>query len=232
MKRFVSGLCLVIVAIAAVSVSAQSRKGVSILGDSYSTFENCVMPDTNYVWYFEHPVRENDVRDVGDTWWYRVITENGYRLCVNNSFSGSTICNTGYNGNDYSDRSFIARMKNLGSPDLIYVFGGTNDSWAGSPIGEFKYADWTAEDLYAFRPATAYMLANMKKYYPGTEIVFIINSGLKEDITESIKSICDHYGVPYIQLVDIDCQVGHPSIKGMRQIVEQINAGSTQTQGL
>ncbi|MBP2690319.1 MAG: hypothetical protein J6B44_00635, partial [Muribaculaceae bacterium] len=31
----------------------QSRKGISILGDSYSTFENCVAPDTNYVWYWE-----------------------------------------------------------------------------------------------------------------------------------------------------------------------------------
>ena len=231
MKRFFTGLCLAIISIASIAVSAQSRKGVSILGDSYSTFENCVVPDTNKVWYFEHPVRENDVKDVADTWWYRLIVENGYRLCNNNSFSGSTICNTGYHGNDYSDRSFIARMKNLGSPDLIYVFGGTNDSWADSPIGEFKYADWTDEDLYDFRPATAYMLANMKKYYPGTEIVFIINSGLKDDITGSIKTICDHYVIPYIQLTDIDCQVGHPSVKGMRQIVEQINAAGLPSAG-
>lgn len=203
---------------------ADSRKGVSILGDSYSTFEGCVVPDTNYVWYWEKSVSANDVHAVADTWWHKLITENGYRLCRNNSFSGSTVCNTGYSGKDYSDRSFIARMKNLGSPDLIYVFGGTNDSWAGVPVGEFKYADWTAGDLKDFRPATAYMLASMIKFYPGTEIVFLINNGLSEDVTESIKTICRHYGVDYIQLEAIDRIEGHPSVKGMQQIVDQIKA--------
>ena len=202
----------------------QSRKGISILGDSYSTFENCVVPDTNYVWYWEKSQSKNDVHNAADTWWHKLISEEGYRLCKNNSFSGSTVCNTGYKGKDYSDRSFIARMKNLGSPDLIYIFGGTNDSWAGVPVGEFKFEDWTADDLYKFRPATAYMLASMQKFYLGTEIVFLINNDLSEDVTESIKSICDHYGVDYIQLVGIDRIEGHPSVKGMRQIVDQIKA--------
>ena len=44
-------------------------------------------------------------------------------------------------------------MDNLGDPDIILVFGGTNDSWAGSPIGEYVWADWTDEQLYSFRPA-------------------------------------------------------------------------------
>lgn len=37
-----------------------------------------------------------------------------------------------------------------------------------------------------------------------------------------MKTICDHYQVPYIQLHDIDKQWGHPSQKGMRQIAEQV----------
>lgn len=204
------------------SLTAQSRKGVSILGDSYSTFEACVLPDTNHVWYYEKSQSKNDVHKVADTWWWKLISEDGLRLCKNNSFSGSTICNTGYNGNDYSHFSFIKRMRDLGSPDLIYIFGGTNDSWANSPVGDFKYADWTKEDLYSFRPATAYMLANMINFYPGTEIVFLINNDLSEAVTESIKTICNHYGVEYIQLVAIDRIEGHPSIKGMQQIVDQI----------
>lgn len=204
------------------SLTAQSRKGVSILGDSYSTFEACVLPDTNHVWYYEKSQSKNDVHKVADTWWWKLISEDGLRLCKNNSFSGSTICNTGYNGNDYSHFSFVKRMRDLGSPDLIYIFGGTNDSWANSPVGDFKYADWTKEDLYSFRPATAYMLANMINFYPGAEIVFLINNDLSEAVTESIKTICDHYGVEYIQLVAIDRIEGHPSIKGMQQIVDQI----------
>ena len=73
----------------------QSRKGISILGDSYSTFENCVVPDTNYVWYWEKSQSKNDVHNSADTWWHKLISEEGYRLCKNNSFSGSTVCNTG-----------------------------------------------------------------------------------------------------------------------------------------
>ena len=66
---------------------SQTRKAVSILGDSYSTFENYLQPDTNAVWYFQQPRKNNDVRSVDQTWWYKFIKESGYRLCVNNSFS-------------------------------------------------------------------------------------------------------------------------------------------------
>ncbi len=112
---------------------SQTRKAVSILGDSYSTFENYLQPDTNAVWYFQQPRKNNDVRSVDQTWWYKFIKESGYRLCVNNSFSGATICHTGYRKEDYSDRSFVTRMNNLGCPDLIFIFGATNDSWSGLP---------------------------------------------------------------------------------------------------
>ena len=51
--------------------------------------------------------------------------ENGdYELERNNSYSGSTVCHTGYKGADYSDRSFITRMVDLGQPDIILVFWG------------------------------------------------------------------------------------------------------------
>lgn len=94
---------------------------------------------------------------VRNTWWHQFIKENNYRLCVNNSFSGATICHTGYRSEDYSDRSFITRMKALGCPDIIFIFGATNDYWAKSPLGEYQYADWSKKDLYSFRPAMAYM---------------------------------------------------------------------------
>lgn len=103
---------------------AQVRKSISILGDSYSTYEDYLQPDTNAVWYFKRKNSDNDVSSVSQTWWYRLIKENGYKLCVNNSFSGSTVCNTGYQKKDYSDRSFVTRMNNLGCPDVIIIFGG------------------------------------------------------------------------------------------------------------
>ena len=205
-----------------VGTQAQSKLGISILGDSYSTFKGYVLPDSNYVWYPQEKAENNDVQDVRQLWWHQLIREHGYRLCQNNSFSGATICHTGYNSEDYSDRSYCTRLWYLGSPDVILVLGGTNDTWAKSPIGDFQYSDWSHHDLFKFRPAMAYVLANLQNRYPGTEVYVIINDILSEDVTASMKIICDHYNVPYIQLHDIDKQWGHPSQKGMRQIAEQV----------
>lgn len=209
---------------------SQSLKSVSILGDSYSTFQGYMQPDSNVVWYWDSPDAQNtDVHSVRETWWHQFIKENGYKLCVNNSFSGATICFSGYKRDnpdfaDYSDRSFVTRLKNLGCPDVIFIFGGTNDSWAGSPIGDYQYSGWTREDLFSFRPAMAKLLEGVIDYYPNVEIYFLLNDGLKEEINESVKTICEHYQVPCIELKEIDKINGHPSIKGMQQISEQIKS--------
>lgn len=209
--------------IACMGMQAQSKRSISILGDSYSTFKGYVVPDTNAVWYPQKP-ENNDVQDIRQLWWHQLICEHGYRLCQNNSFSGATICNTGYDKEDYSDRSFCTRLWYLGDPDIILVFGGTNDSWAHSPIGDYQYGDWEKSDLYKFRPAIAYLLANLQNRYPGTEIYVIINTELGDDVTSSMKTVCDHYNVKYIELKDIEKQWGHPSQKGMKAIADQVAA--------
>ena len=223
-------LLMVVGMLGCFTAKAQSSKSISILGDSYSTFQGYLQPDTNAVWYWDNVEAMNtDVHHVRETWWYQFIKKNGYRLCVNNSFSGSTICYSGYKTvgpdfTDYSDRAFVTRLDKLGCPDIIFVFGGTNDSWAGSPIGEYKYSGWTREDLFSFRPAMACMLEKMIDHYPNVKIYFLLNDDLREEIDESVKVICSHYEVDLIELVDIHKINGHPSVKGMRQICEQIEA--------
>lgn len=203
--------------------AAQSRKSVSVLGDSYSTFEGYVEPSTNELWYYARPkASQTDVDNVKETWWHQFISENGLRLEKNNSYSGSTVSTTGYQGNDYSERSFIKRMKDLGTPDMILIFGATNDSWAGSPIGEFDWERPSVADHKAFRPSLCYMLEYLTSRHPNTEIIYMINDGLKPEITSSIKEACTHYGVPYVELHDIDKTAGHPNEKGMRQISDQL----------
>ena len=205
------------------TASAQT-KSVSILGDSYSTYEDYMTPSTNELWYYaKNGEKKTDVTDVTQTWWHQVIKENGWKLCLNNSYSGATISYSGYDGNDYSARSFNTRMDNLGCPDIIFIFGATNDSWAGSPIGDYKYEGITKADLYQFRPALAHMLKWMKNRYINTEIYFILNTELKESINTSVKTICEHYGIPVIVLNEVDKMSGHPSVKGMRQIADDVN---------
>ena len=202
---------------------AQAKETVAILGDSYSTYEGYLTPSTNEIWYFQ-PWRDKrtDVNDVKQTWWWQVIDRGGFKLGVNNSYSGSTICNTGYNDEDYTARSFVTRYNNLGTPDIIFVFGGTNDSWANVPVGEFKYENIRRADLFTFRPAMAYLMQGLINHYPGARIYVLINNELSEEVTNSMKTIADRYGIPYIQLKDIDKKGGHPSIKGMSQIADQI----------
>lgn len=205
------------------SVAGAQKKAVSILGDSYSTFEGYVTPETNEMWYYAQGERgRTDVMDVRQTWWHQLVSRQGWKFCVNNSYSGSTISYHGYSANDYSKRSFLTRMDNLGNPDIIFIFGATNDSWAGAPIGEYQYENLSKANFWTFRPAMARMLEWMTNRYMGADIYFLLNDGLRDDINESVKTICQHYGVKCVELHDIDKLSGHPSVKGMKQIADQI----------
>ena len=221
MKRTI--LAFAFVAFALVGMAQSSRPSVTIFGDSYSTFEGYLTPDTMETWYFQdRDMNRTDVTQVRQTWWWQVIQRMGWKLERNNSWSGSTICNTGYNDADYTHRSFITRMTSLGSPDVILIFGGTNDAWSGAPVGEYMYSGWRRADLYTFRPALAYLLDGLQEHYPTAQLVFISNNDLKESITKSIHEICRHYGVQVIQLEGIEKQSGHPNQKGMTQIADQV----------
>lgn len=218
-----NSLLIVFLALVSLISCAQPRK-VSVLGDSYSTFGGYIYPETNLAWY-NGPDRgraKNDVKNVEETWWYQLLAEKGDTLEINNSYSGATVCCTGYRGLDFSDRAFITRVLNLGNPDVIFVFGGTNDSWAKVPIGEYTYSDFIKEQLYSFRPAFAYMLDRLKAHYPKAKIINITNSELSDEITTSMQEICRHYGVENVILHDIDKQSGHPSVAGMKAIAQQL----------
>lgn len=224
MKKILLSIIIAIAAITSASAQCTGKKSVTIFGDSYSTFEGFITPDTNESWYFsDHRIKNNNVDKVEQTWWHQYITKKGWKLCTNNSYSGSTVSSSGYRGEDYTPRSFVTRMDNLGNPDIIFIFAGTNDSWVPSPIGEYKYDSWTTEDLKSFRPSLAKMLDHMTKRYLGVEIYYILNSELRPEINESVITLCKHYGVPVIELHDIEKQAGHPSIAGMKAIAEQVD---------
>lgn len=219
MKRLLAAILLSLLTLTA---QAQGRQRISILGDSYSTFKGYV-PDSNAVWYnLPRNPKRTDVESVRQTWWWQVINDGGYLLERNDSYSGATICYTGYRGEDYSDRSFITRLPRLGSPDILLILGNTNDSWCGAKVGEYKYADFKRDDLFFYRPALAKLLSEAQERYPNVRIYFVQNTELRDDIVESTKVICSHYGIPIIQLSDIAKQASHPNIKGMKSIAKQV----------
>ncbi len=205
---------------------------VLIFGDSYSTFEGYI-PKGYAPYYTVVDDRGSGVKKVSDTWWHKLITETNSELVLNNSWSGSTICYTGYNNNDCSETSsFIYRLNKLKADgffeenriDTVFIFGGTNDSWANAPLGEEKYDSFEKSDLYSVRPAICYFLKLAKETFPSAEIYCLINTEIKDEIIDCLKNASAHYGVKGIAFDIIDKVCGHPTAKGMDDIKNQILA--------
>lgn len=196
---------------------------VSILGDSYSTFQDYLYPNTNPAYY---PNQITEVTEVTQTWWYKFITQNQLNLECNNSYSGSTIARKP----SAKRSSYVERYPELGNPDLIFVFGGTNDNWQSIPIGDYQYKDWKEDDLLYFRPAFAYLLYQLQQTYPNAQIVNLINTDLKKDYKEAMETICQYYHICNISLGEFEKKSRHPSKKGMESICQQITQILVQEQ--
>jgi len=202
---------------------------VLIIGDSYSTFHGFIPTDCS-PWYVEGGHENTDVTRVEQTWWHMLMHETNSNLVLNTSYSGTTVCNTGYNGSNCSHISFIARLEKLiennffadKKIDTVFVFGGTNDSWANSPIGELKYRDWSDEELFSVLPAFCYLINRIKTVLPDTRIVSIINTDLKPEIAEGFKTAGREMGIDTVELQNVGKTAGHPNIAGMMDIKEQI----------
>ena len=146
------------VALAAVFVlgaATGSAKTFSVLGDSYSTFEGYMVEESAPCFY---SASKGAVKRVEDTWWMRFAAISGYTLENNNSYSGSTISNACYTEYPVSS-SFVNRCTNLGNnPDIVFVLGGTNDSFA-STEANFGTIDALDADKALLYPAVATLKA-------------------------------------------------------------------------
>lgn len=224
MKKILFVFTLAVIVSACVKTPEPIR--FSVLGDSYSSLEGYVYPDTNDV--YEYP--DIGVTGAEQMWWSQVAGSTGWLLDRNNSFSGAMISN--FDVMEYFvPASFINRMDNLGHPDVIFIFGGVNDLWYGAPFGEYVYADWTEEQLRSYRPALAYLLDNLKRLYPRAELYFLLETnpcpgGIDEETRlnyiVSTHRIADHYDVDCIDLLDIHKNLWHPDVEGQKNIADQI----------
>ena len=215
---------LVVIAIASLAVlfaschKTEEPIRFSILGDSYSTFQNHVDPDSNDVW----PYYENiHVTDVSQMWWWQLVDSTGWQLEKNNSFSGSLICNMDYHGY-YGAHSFLRRMDDLGNPDYIFIFGGTNDVWDEAPLGDYVFGSWTEEQLCTFRPAVACLLSSMKEKFGKAKLYFMVDLSLDDAYVAAIHRIADRYHVECIDLYNVDKDWNHPTIAGQTIIAQQV----------
>lgn len=205
----------------------EQNKNVFIMGDSYSTYSGYI-PAGYHSYYGDDREAAPIVKGVEKTWWRILARDNKFDIVLNDSFSGSTVCNT-VRENLSVESSFVNRIDKYISEgffsenkiDTMFVFGGTNDSWINSPVGEVKYSDWTYEDLKCVLPAFCYLLDKAKNVVG--EIVVVINNGLKPQITDGLVEVCKKNEIKYLILENVDKENGHPTETGMVQISNQIS---------
>lgn len=202
---------------------------VTILGDSYSTFQGYIPGGREC--YYPSPERVADVLAVEDTWWHQLLNWRDMKLLYNDSWSGSTVCKDVRDGQP-PESAFVYRMQetltasgiNDEKPDVIFIFGATNDSWLEKKIGTVQYQDWTDEDLHQVLPAYCHLLEYVTGQNPQATVVCILNTGLKPQIAQGMQEACSHYGTVSVVLTEISKQNGHPSRLGMQQIAQQVDA--------
>ena len=127
----------------------------SVLGDSISTFQGYTPPGGVYYAPSSGPV--TGVSDVEDTWWMQVIRTRGGVLLANNSWSGSTVAESGNLG-----AASLSRIRKLGpdgvSPDAVIIFTGLND------VGRYV-------PLEVFRSDYEKMIRRIMELWPGVQVL-------------------------------------------------------------
>ena len=199
---------------------------VFIMGDSYSTYDGYI-PEGYHSYYSDQREIAPVIKGVEKTWWKILEKENNLDIILNDSFSGSTVCNT-VRETLSIETSFVRRIdkyvkENFFAENKIntmFVFGGTNDSWIDCPIGELKYSDWTDDDLKCVLPAFCYLINRAKEVVEN--IIVIINTDLKPEITKGFTEACEKNEIKCLCLKEIDKEGGHPTELGMKQISNQL----------
>ena len=201
---------------------------IVIFGDSYSTFPG-VVPKDFHVYYTGKRTEQPDLQSAEQLWWHRLMTETGSKVVQNNSFSGSSIGNTVREWLDETS-SFLSRFDRLvqecffqeNEVNTVFILGATNDSWSNAPVGEVQFDHFEKQDLYSVLPALCCLIARMQAAIPGVRIVQVVNTGLKDEIVAGMKAASEHFKTDIVFLHDVEKIAGHPTVKGMEQIKDQI----------
>ena len=201
--------------------------GLSVLGDSISTFDGWIPFGFN-VFY---PL-DGEVTNVSQTWWMMLMEDTGMELCANNSSSGS-LCSgdsLAEDGMQYACSTFRLSFltgKQGKMPDIIIIYMGTNDLLNGIPIGDNDGTNLVEEgEIENFSDAYSLILDKLASDYPASQIycctlvpvgdwgiaqpfvTFENGIGLtSKDYSDCIRTIAENKGVPVIDLYNCGIEI-------------------------
>jgi len=189
-----------------------SGKIVSFLGDSLTTFAGYI-PSANRARYPEDDL----LQVVDDTWWKRIVNQFGFRLGINESWAGSRISWDGTTesadigaNKHIASVARISNLKNSGNPDVIVVWGGTNDIAGAVTLGTFSSSTATytlSNTVDTYANACRTMFYRLMTSYPRARIYCVLpcystmyTSSSLDTYNNMLRDICDFFKVTYIDL--------------------------------
>lgn len=226
--------------------------GLSILGDSISTFDGWIPAECVVFFPFD-----GNVTNVSQTWWMQLLKDTRMELCSNSSSSGSTCVGDSFSIDDPKYGCGGYRISSLAGkqgimPDIIIVYMGTNDVLMGIPLGDNDGTKLVEEGVIEnFSDAYCLILDKLASEYPVAEIYcctllpmgdwgvdepfvnFTNGIGLtSEDYSKQIQTIAENKGVSVIDLYHCGIEIDnldvmtsdgvHPTPEGMKCVEQAV----------
>lgn len=179
------------------SIKAFPRR-IGVLGDSISTYRDMI-PAGYMTYYPRSSGDDSDLNDWKKTYWGLLITNYWMgKLDMNSSWSGGCVAP----GSTRNYPAFTARCTDFIDPDVILLFGGTNDcqSQFAVTVGEFDF-DTPVGQLNTnarFRESYIAVIKTIQVAYPKAKIICIVGNHIDGLYGSSIPSIADHFGIPCV----------------------------------
>jgi lysophospholipase L1-like esterase len=211
---------------------------ISFIGDSISTYTNW-SNNTSYnstiggnaVWYPNTNYTGANL-SVENTWWYKTAAALDYKICVNNSWSGSVVT---------TSTTYNVRAKNIHnttsnvSPDIVVIFMGINDCAAGTAIGSFDGKGTPPTNPVTFSEAYGRLIKNVQDTYDGIKIYCCTvlpdekrpGSDNETEYNTAIKTIATNMGA---EVIDLYANTGITSSNVSSYTVDKLHPNSTGMQ--
>ena len=213
-----------------------SGKGISILGDSISTFTGWSNNTSYNSTIGGNAIYYNGSTDgfaaVNETWWMQTITRSGLELVVNNSWSGDEVCVRG-----------VSRAQELHNnsgrePDIIVVYLGINDFRNKKTVDQFraKYDEMISGMLLRYDKSDVYLCTLLYTTNVSSGVnpddVVLFNEVISETAAKYGCNLIDLYNDTGINKDNLETYMGdkrlHPNYMGMDKITDCVMKALTE----
>ena len=181
---------------------AITNSRISVIGDSYSTFDETGTYSEEF--YYPFHSKGNDVTEKSQTWWEVLAKKAGMTVIGVDAYSGSSI--TEREGD--KTPSMVSRIKAAPEKhaDVIILMGGLNDAWQKVEIGSAdpKYA--VESECNKFAPALRYALKLLKENNPNSKIIYslIVYDRSVEAYQKAAEMICKEENIIFVPISGVN----------------------------